>query len=385
MIRTLVLLALLTSARIAQAQPPVDLQATKETSNLLVNLHEIARSGFMFGHQDDQAYGVGWRAEKNRSDVLETAGTFPAVHGWDVGKKLTNENNIDSVRFASMIKWIKATYRRGGINTLSWHLDNLTAGSHSWDRTPSVADILPGGSRHAEFLEQLDELAALLNKCRVWFTQVPIIFRPWHEHNGDWFWWGKGNCTEEEYIQLFRFTVDYLRNEKEIHHLLFAFSPDRSRLRLDTIPRENYLYGYPGDEYVDIIGLDNYGDVGRTGGPDSTHVQRAKFVASLKLITQIAREKGKVAALTETGLEGVTNPRWFTDIILDPIKENDAEIDIAWVLVWRNANTNHHYAPYPGHPGVTDFLRFEADEMTYFEKDLKNPYKTGGALRNDQP
>jgi mannan endo-1,4-beta-mannosidase len=281
-----------------------------------------------------------------------------------------------------MKTWIRKAYKMGTINTLSWHLDNLTTGTNSWDKTPSVADILPGGSKHAEFVEQLDLLAEMLEGMRTTFTRIPIVFRPWHEHNGDWFWWGKGNCTEAEYIALFQFTVDYLKNEKNIHHLLYAFSPDRSRLRLDTIPEQNYLYGYPGDEYVDIIGIDNYGDVGRIGGPNTPEQQQENFIQSLKLITKIAREKGKVAALTETGLEGVTKPDWFTEIILNPIKANDQEIDIAWVLVWRNANTTHHYAPYAGHPSVPDFQKFDEDPLTYFEKDMNNPYKQGKALKS---
>src|SRR5690606_31336459 len=118
--------------------------------------------------------------------------------------------------------------------------DNLTTGGNSWDKTPSVSDVLPGGGKHADFLLQLDLLADMLNEQKVFFSKIPVIFRPWHEHNGDWFWWGKGNCTEEEYIALFRFTVDYLKDKKGIHHLLYAFSPDRSRLRMDTLARENY-------------------------------------------------------------------------------------------------------------------------------------------------
>lgn len=364
------------------AQTPIDQKATKKTQNLLANLHEISSQGFMFGHQDDQAYGVGWKDEEGRSDVKETAGSFPAVHGWDVGSRLDRESNLDNIRFSNMKTWIKKAYKMGTINTLSWHLDNLTTGTNSWDKTPSVADILPGGSKHAEFVEQLDLLAEMLEGMRTTFTRIPIVFRPWHEHNGDWFWWGKGNCTEAEYIALFQFTVDYLKNEKNIHHLLYAFSPDRSRLRLDTIPEQNYLYGYPGDEYVDIIGIDNYGDVGRIGGPNTPEQQQENFIQSLKLITKIAREKGKVAALTETGLEGVTKPDWFTEIILNPIKANDQEIDIAWVLVWRNANTTHHYAPYAGHPSVPDFQKFDEDPLTYFEKDMNNPYKRGKALKS---
>jgi len=374
----LLLLCLLSHLVWAQ---PVDQRATRKTQNLLVNLHTIAQRGFMFGHQDDLAYGVGWKAEEGRSDVKETAGSYPAVLGWDVGSRLNAESNIDEVRFQNMKSWMVDAYKLGMINTLSWHLDNLTTGSNSWDKTPSVQDILPGGDKHSEFLEQLDLLAEFLDDVKIWFTKVPIVFRPWHEHNGDWFWWGRGNCSEENYIALYRFTVDYLKNEKDIHHLLFAFSPDRSRLNMDTLARENYLYGYPGDDYVDIIGLDNYGDVGRTGGGNNPDQQRTYFVNSLKLITEIAEEKGKVAALSETGLEGVTNPKWFTDIILNPINSNDQEIDIAWVLVWRNANTKHHYAPYPGHTSVADFQQFEKDERTFFQKDMRNPYKKGKALK----
>lgn len=340
----------------------------------------ISTKGVMFGHQDDQAYGVGWKAENGRSDVLEVSGSYPAVHGWDVGKRLTNETNIDDVRFSNMKKWIVDAYSRGGINTLSWHLDNLSTDGDSWDKTPSVADILPGGLRHEAFLEQLDYLAEMLNDLKKGFSKIPIVFRPWHEHNGDWFWWGKGNCTEEEYIALYRFTVDYLKDEKGIHHLLYAFSPDRSRLFLDESAEENYLYGYPGDDYVDIIGIDNYGDVGRVGGPDTPEMQAAYFKESLKLITKIAKDRNKVAALTETGLEGVTNPKWFTDILLKPLDSSKDEIQIAWVLVWRNANTTHHYAPYKGHASEPDFKEFDAHEMTYFERDLKNPYKTGKIL-----
>ncbi|MBR07235.1 MAG: beta-mannosidase [Rickettsiales bacterium] len=363
------------------AQMPIDEQATEKTECLLINLHEISKTGFMFGHQDDQAYGVGWKAERGRSDVKDVLGTFPAVHGWDVGSRLSNESNIDQVKFDNMRKWVKKAYKMGAINTFSWHLDNLTTGSNSWDKTPSVPDLLPGGSKHEEFVKQLDLLADLFNSFQSAFQKIPIIFRPWHEHNGDWFWWGKGNVSEEDYIALFRFTVDYLKNEKGLHHLLYAFSPDRSRLRLDTIPEQNYLWGYPGDDYVDIIGIDNYGDVGRAGGGDSPEQQAQYFVESLKLITKIAREKGKVAALTETGLEGVTRSDWFTQVILEPIKANDEDIDIAWLLVWRNANTTHHYAPYQGHPSVPDFQLFDVDPLTYFEKDMKNPYKKGKALK----
>ncbi len=344
---------------------PIDKQATQETAYLYQQLKDISKTSILFGHQDDQAYGVGWRAVEGQSDVKSAVGKYPAVHGWDLGKDLTSEMNIDSVQYSDMKRWIQAAYERGGINTASFHMDNLTTGGDSWDKTPSAKDILPGGSKHAAFLEQLDLLAGFFQECG-----VPFVFRPWHEHNGNWFWWGKGLCTEEEYIQLYRFTVDYIKNEKGIHHLLYAYSPDRSRMSLDSA-EQSYLYGYPGDDYVDIIGLDNYWDVrDRDNYPSEERIKN--YTESLKVISALAEKKNKVAALTETGNEGVQDSVWFTQMILNPIKENKESINLAWVLVWRNSNLpGHYYVPFGDHPAMADFRKFEQEEMTLFESDLE--------------
>lgn len=354
---------------------PVDKAATKKTRLLYTNLAEIARQGVMFGHQDDQAYGLGWWDEKGRSDVKEVTGSYPSVHGWDLGDIGLSPFNLDTVNFTSMRKWIKAAYKRGGINTISWHLDNPKTGGSSWDKTPSVKEALPGGEAHEAYLKQLDALADFLKSCKVGFTKIPIIFRPFHEHNGNWFWWGKGNCEEQDYKALWRFTADYLKNQRGIHHLLYAFSPDRSRLDLSQ-GQVSYFYGYPGDEYVDIIGLDNYWDVGH-GHNKNTREQQAKHLSqSLSLIHQIAREKNKVAALTETGHSGLHETDWFTQRILKPLKDNK-DLEIAWVLVWRNRHKGHFYTPPKDHPAAGDFQSFFDDPITLFEKNLRDVYKAG--------
>src|SRR5690606_29483666 len=63
----------------------VDPDATAETRALFVNLRMLAPDHVLFGHQDDLAYGVTWKREDGRSDVKETAGSFPAVYGWEIG------------------------------------------------------------------------------------------------------------------------------------------------------------------------------------------------------------------------------------------------------------------------------------------------------------
>jgi len=238
--------------------------------------------------------------------------------------------------------------------------------------------LIPGGSHHTAYKKQLDALADFLNNCADGATKIPIIFRPFHEHNGNWFWWGKGNCTESEYIQLWKFTVDYLKNEKKLHHLIYAFSPDRSRINLEDA-KNSYFYAYPGDAYVDIIGLDNYMDVGISWNRKTRAEQNVDLVKILRTISEVAKEKNKVAAMTETGLEGITNPEWFTQVILNPLKTNP-DIKLAYILVWRNANVKHHYAPYTGHSSSDDFIKFYNDPYTLFEKDIQNVYQANKPL-----
>ncbi|NMM49283.1 glycoside hydrolase family 26 protein [Marinigracilibium pacificum] len=346
-----------------------DQKATKKTRNLYAFLSSVKAGQTMFGHQDDFLYGLDWKYNL-KSDVEIISGNRPAIVGWDIGN-LGHEVNIDSFRFDQIIKGIKYVYRKGGINTISWHMINPLTGGSSWDKEINISKILPGGSAHNAYTKKLDEFANFINKCRVGlFTNIPIIFRPFHEHNGDWFWWGKSHAKEEEYISLWRFTVDYLRNEKNLHNLIFVFSPDRSRMNLTM---ESYHYGYPGDDYVDIIGLDNYWDMGHPVNTKSPEEQLLDFINSIKLISQIARDKNKVSALTETGNDRITIPNWYTERLLEPLRSNDT--DLAWVLVWRNASKQHYFVPDKGHVNEQDFIVFEQDSSTLFLNDIQNPYK----------
>lgn len=354
------------------AQSLTDTQATRKTQNLYLNLHQIADTHFLFGHQDDMAYGVGWKRIKDRSDVKDLTGSFPAVHGWDLGHR-NQGKSLDGVAVDDIRKWMKQVYKRRGVNTLSLHWDNFSSGGNAWDTTVAVKHILPGGKDHRAYLDELDDLAAFIRSVKVGFTQVPMIIRPFHEHNGDWFWWGRASCTEADYIRLWRFTVDYLRHEKALHNLIFAFSPDASRMDADHLERD-YWYGYPGDDYVDMLAIDDYWNVGRTLNPRSPEDQKRVFVKTLEMVSRLAAAHHKVAALTETGQESVVNAHWFTEQLLEPMGRSDS-VHIAYLLVWRNANTTHHYAPYPGHPAAADFLEFCGNERVLMENDLKGMYK----------
>jgi mannan endo-1,4-beta-mannosidase len=349
------------SAPVQERMPLVDKSATPETVALFESLMDISRQGTLFGHQDDLAYGVHWKREEGRSDVLESGGAYPAVYGWDISEVGIDPFNIDTVDFGDMARWIRESYARGAVNTLSWHMRNPNGGS-SWDTTRAVYQIIPGGERHAWYRGRLDAVADFLNSLTgPGGEKVPVIFRPFHEHTGKWFWWGRGNCTREEYISLWRFTVEYLRDAKGIRHVLYAYSTDVFRDEAD------YLDFYPGDDYVDILAFDDYHGI-------RSQESLPGFIQRLQMLAELGQRKNKVVALSETGLERIPEEKWWTETLLKGLKEGKGELGMAYVLIWRNANEGHHYAPYAGHATEADFRAFRSDPAILFEDELPDLY-----------
>jgi mannan endo-1,4-beta-mannosidase len=366
------------SASLAPADGPVDRNATAETRALFLNLRWLARERVLFGHQDDLAYGYSWSAEPGRSDVRETAGSYPAVYGWEVsGLESGSPRNIDGVDFDRMRAWIAEGYRRGGVITISWHVNNPVTGGNAWDTTAAVAAILPGGARHAEFTRSLDRLAAFLGSLRgpgrtggSAETPIPVIFRPWHEMTGGWFWWGLPHTRDDELARLWRFTVEYLRDRKGLHHLLYAYAPNAT----GPAGVGDYLTAYPGDAYVDVLGYDRY------FGERSSAEELAGFTRELSWIVRQAESRGKIPALTETGLGGLRDSTFWTGRLARVIEGDSLSRRIAWVLVWRNATRagradDHFFAPYPGQPSARDFRRLHADPLFLFEDGLPDLYR----------
>jgi len=347
------------------SQKPTDPKATPETVKLYQNLIKLREKGMMFGHQDALAYGEGWVYEEGRSDVKDVCGDYPAVYGWELGHlELGDSYSLDSVHFEKIQGWIKTVYKRGGVNTISWHLRNPLTGGSSWDVSSKevVKSILPGEVKHELFKQYLDKMATFLLALKTDNgTYIPILLRPFHEHTGSWFWWGKNLCTVDDYKALWQFTVSYLQKEKNIHHLIYTYSTDRFKTE------EEYLERYPGDDIIDILGFDLY-----DRGPD--------YPAALKncaeKVTALAKEKGKLATVSETGGPIATNTEWWTKTVLETLRP----FDLSYVLVWRNPwqPAGHGaFAPYKGSADSADFVKFYNDKKTLFQKEVtkENLYK----------
>lgn len=344
---------------------PIDPHATRATQALYANLKKITHQGIMFGHQDDALYGVGWKYDWNRSDIKSVCGDYPAVFGWELGHlELGHANSLDSVNFDTLRSRIKEVYRRGAVNTMSWHLNNPLGGT-AWDAktTTAVESVLPGGAKHAMFNEWLNRLAHFFLSLRDDHGKlIPIMFRPYHEMTGGWFWWGNQQCTTKQYVDLWRYTVNYLE-KKGVHNLLYIYSPT------DVSTSQAYFERYPGDKYVDILGIDIYQDKGENAS--ERYIADAR--RDLSFMAQAASQRHKVAVFSETGIYNVGINDWWTNELWKAIEN----IPIAYVLVWRNAcdGPTQFFAPYPGQGSAQDFQAFKKNPKMIFESQLPNMYR----------
>ena len=349
---------------------------TQRTENLLANLKAMPQTGYMYGHQDDPLYGVGWAWDADRSDVKSVCNDYPAVMAFDLGHlELGDTCNLDGVPFDRMRQEILAQYERGGMVSLSWHLDNPLTGGTAWvdggekaeQEQQTVASVLEGGENHELFLTWLDRVASFLNSLETpEGVKVPVLFRPWHEHTGSWFWWGQDLCSTEQYKALWVLTESRLK-EQGVTNTLYAYSPGSEYWQNE----EKYLERYPGDEYVDVMGFDHY-----CSAPEGDTEALAKYTEQLTILLttlcSVAEKHGKVAAITETGYESVKAENWWTGY-LQPACD---QFPISYVLTWRNAHDKpgHFYGPYPGHLSADDFVAFYNDKKTLFAHDVNGLY-----------
>ena len=325
---------------------------TAETASLFAFLKGVTGHYTLFGAHD-----------ANRTDfpggrhvAFRNTGSFPAVMSFDAYGDIHRENITPLVLQA---------HREGSIITLCAHMRGLRP-NESPGRTEGtfraeagtvgmVTAILTEGSIERRNLERFfDDLAEWANTLYDDYGRlIPVIFRPWHEHSGDWFWWGRGHCTPDEFVALWRFTVHSLR-DRGVVNFLYAFSPNT------TFTRESYIDPWwPGDAYVDILGFDGYFQ-------NTDFISyRNRLIEHNRIVLELAAERGKVAALTEFGnnsnLPGVDAATYldYLDLVNEMIAQDAL---VPYMAIWRSSN--RAYIPYrahglnPAHPNLYNFINF---------------------------
>ncbi len=168
--------------------------------------------------------------------IQETTGKLPAMRGLDF-----MNNDFDGV-----VERSKEWDAKGGIVTICWHTGTAGSGyQESLDEKPDFAKLLQDGTPENEaMMKSWDQAAKALQQLRD--AGVPVLWRPFHEFDGQWFWWGKGG--KDNFIKLWRLMHDKFTNEYGLDNLIWVLG----------YSGEVKSGWYPGDEYVDIIGSDTY-------------------------------------------------------------------------------------------------------------------------------
>ena len=237
------------------AQKPVNQNATQEACDLLKKIYELSGKTTLAGQHNYPLY----------SDILQErvhnlTDKYPVVFGQDFG--YSEPNTLDGINYRqrtidNAIKW----HKEGAIITLMWHAvppttrDNWTIwkgknGIQSKLTDKQWKDLLTDGTEiNDTWKSQVDVIAFYLKQLQD--EKIPVIFRPYHEMNGDWFWWG---YNEENYRKLYQMLWKRITEYHGINNLLWTFNANE----LGSPNVKKYEGFYPGDEYVDILATDFY-------------------------------------------------------------------------------------------------------------------------------
>ena len=338
---------------------PIDVNATQETKNLFNNLAKIAHSDqFIFGQEFPMSFKLnGTRNDLSTSDSKEVAGDHPGVFGIDPHYMLYKSAADRQLH----INEAKYAHDNGAVVTFDFHqqsrydnsiyMANITTAKDKSLMYDIVKDL--NGSR-TWYYNEIDQVISIINND----LNFPVVWRLFHEMDGNWFWWGSAatNHSKQLYIDFFKLTVDHIKNKTNL--VLFAWSPNR----------EFTADYYPGDNYVDIVGVDIY-------DTDGFNMQQ-----TLIKLTNFSLEHNKIAVLSEVGRNKYINEAhdFWTKTILKPIKEAGSSIKIAWVLSWFNApwKSSQDDLFIPNKESSTkaknDFIEFKNDKQTLFLEDVKS-------------
>ncbi len=386
----------------------VDDRAVANAFKLYAYLDAIGKTdSVLFGHQNDIHHKTGNKG-LSYSDTLDATGSIAAVVGIDTlsltGNELGTWDMTQQERITACADMTKEAVSGGAIITLSAHMPNFeiihnrvknhVPGSSSQNSVGILSDssynfsgytpgtlsgdivkrIMPGQDLnylYTAYLDMIADYAKVLEQ-----DNIPVLFRPFHENTGSWFWWGAAFCDKEAYKNLFRYTVEYLRDEKDVHNFLYVYSPSG-----DAENTAEFELRYPGDDYVDMVGFDMYHQYPAVG---DDFIKQLK--SQLSIVETFAKNHNKLFAVTETGVANgknalllKDNPRkdWYIEV-LDAISPSTA----SYFLLWANFGLDSgYYTPFvtsksdakiTGHEMLDNFIDFYNDGRSVFANETGN-------------
>jgi mannan endo-1,4-beta-mannosidase len=236
-----------------QKMLPVTPKPSEESVALLNFIYANAGKGILAGQHCAPLVG-----STRLSVVHRITQQYPAVFGQDFG--FSYPGYWDGINYRQQIvdEAIKR-HRDGFIITIMWHAVPPTMDEPIEFREGIQSEltdqqwqelITPGTPLNERWKSQVDVIAWFLKQLK--YAHVPVIWRPYHEMNGDWFWWGK-KPGDNGYKKLYKMLFDRFVNFHQLNNLLWVYNTNEFKPGVDR--HEMY---YPGDDYVDILATDVY-------------------------------------------------------------------------------------------------------------------------------
>ena len=183
-----------------------------------------------------QEFPVPGKYEQEMAHILRETGTLPAIRGMD----FMHDD------YASTIARAKDWHARGGLVSICWHtgLEGLGYQECLAEKPDFDALFTSGTAENTLLLRRWDDAADALDVLRQ--AGIPVLWRPFHEFNGGWFWWGKGGA--EVFVKLWRGMWEHFTVKRGLHNLVWVLG----------FCGEIDPAWYPGDDVCDIVGSDTY-------------------------------------------------------------------------------------------------------------------------------
>lgn len=247
--------------------------------------------------------------------IHTNTGKYVGIVGSDYS---TQPNDYSKLEYQYTNAGLIKAWKAGSLVTLTLHLPNPTGGSL---KTPinlnKVLDRNTDPITYDRWFQELDLIADGLSQLQD--SGVVVLFRPLHEMNGGWFWWGGSDTAK--FKALWKQMFDYFTITKKLNNLIWVFAPNRQNTANTITPAPASFY--PGDAYVDITGIDAYTSSITTGG-----------IVGIPAMVAL----GKPFGLTEYGPVGSANPSspdYDYRLFVNSLKSNLP--DVSFFMCW-NAN-----------------------------------------------
>lgn len=282
-------------------QSPTDPRATTAARALLAFLYEHKGRSVLVAQQE-----ADWSTTEQGNRIRDITSILPAIRGMDLADYIRVQ---DDPIPATLARWKSSRQ----VPQFSWHVQapGLAESTFAGTKADVAVDeiVVEGSPLNRDWTAKLDALAERLRLLQG--AGIPVLFRPLHEMNGGWFWWSKRGC--DAYVNLWRYTYDYLVNVKDIHNLLWVWSA------WDVLKDSCW---FPGRAFVDVLAAENYqddvlGDGGKRPPDDLNYDALAK---SFHSVQNVAPELP--VALGEA------------DLVPDPRECLARNISYAWTLPW---------------------------------------------------